>query len=168
MTLWSAALFGHYKPKEYGWERRAEPGDIIAVRPISEHSRWTDTERREFLIVMLDDFERDHLGGLTEAQWDTDSYPVVPDDAIADLIKKGERMELYPGQHLKKRRFQITLDDLRDRGVAIDKMLDKNLHYNPEIEPIKKITCHDKLKTRYALASDGFKPIKPIIVGKVF
>lgn len=163
MALWSAALFGHYKPKKFGWECRAEPGDIIAVRPISEHSLWTDTERREFLIVMLDDFEIDQLQGIVEPKWDTDSYPVA-----SGLIKIGKKIELYPSRHLKKRRFQITLDDLRDRGVDLDKMLNKNLLYNPEIGSIKKTTCHDKLKVRYALGADGFKTIKPLYAGNLF
>lgn len=168
MTLWSAALFGHYKPKVFGWECRAEPGDIIAVRPYAEHGFWTPTERKEFLIVAIDDFDLRQLGGLVEPQWDTNSYPVIPDHEIKRLCNKGERVELRPGKHIKKRRFHITLDDLRDKGVDIDRMLDKETVYSPDIEPLAKTKCFDKLNSRYARKVDGFNFLSPVLIGKVF
>lgn len=198
MALWSAALFGHYKPRYYlrdkltglirsahvelppifdaskqflhlcdGWKRRAEPGDIIAVRPYAEHDRWTDTERKQFLIVTLDDFDLTQLAGIVEPNWDTESYPVVPQDEINRLMQRGERVELMPQRHIKKRRFHITLDDLRDRGVDIDRMLNKELRYDPDLEPIKKIKCYDKLNDRYARKDDGFNLLPPVKVGRI-
>jgi len=167
MALWSAALFGHYKPKVTGWERRAEPGDIIAVRPFAEHGRWTETERKEFLIITLDDFELPQLMGLTESQWDTDSYPVLDEKHVKDLKARGETVELFPALYFKKRRFHITLDDLRDRGVDIDRMLNKELHYNPDLDPVTKIKCYDKLNKRYARKADGFNLLAPRLIGKV-
>ena len=59
------------------------------------------------------------------------------------------------------------MDDLRDRGVDIDRMLNKELRYNPDLEPIKKIKCYDKLNTRYARRSDGFNILAPVKVGKI-
>ena len=168
MTLWSAALFGHYKPKALGWERRAEPGDIIAVRPYSEHGRWTPTERREFLIVTIDDFDLEQLSGLFEPQWDTNSYPAVPDEHISNLKSKGIVEEISPSLYTKKRRYHITLDDLRDHGVDIDKMLNKELKYSPDLSVIKKIKCHDKLNKRYAKKTDGFNLLAPLKIGKMF
>lgn len=166
MALWSVALFGHYKPKEEGWERRAEPGDIIAVRPYLERGRWTDTERRQFLIVTLDDFDDLQLGGLIEPQWDTDSYPIIPADILEKIKAMGEVINLYPQRNIKKRRFHLTLDDLRDMGVDIDRMLNKELFYSPDLNPIKKIKCHDKLHGRYAKTSDGFNLLAPKKIGK--
>lgn len=166
MALWSVALFGHYKPKVEGWERRAEPGDIIAFRPISEHGFWTPTERREFLIVTLDDIEIEHLEGLKECHWDTDSYQ-IPEGLEARLIAEGVHDTILPSRYFKKRRFQITLDDLRDRGVDIDKMLNKELFYNPEIETIKRVKCYDKMKKGYAAKSDKHKLMDLKKIGKL-
>ena len=168
MALWSAALFGHYKPRVDGWERRAEPGDIISVRPYSEHSFWTPTERKEFLIVTIDDFELSQLSGLTESKWDTESYIVVPENEVRRLIAKGEYVELYPSKYINKRRFNITLDDLRDAGVDINKMLDKEVQYSPELDPIFKVKCYDKLKNSYSKKGDKFNLIPPIKIGKMF
>jgi hypothetical protein len=168
MALWSAALFGHYKPKVDGWERRAGPGDFIAVRPFSEHGFWTPTERKEFLIVVIDDLDILQLSGLVEPMWDTDSYPVIPEHEIKRLRDKGERAELHPGRYIKKRRFHITLDDLRDKGVDIDRMLDKETIYSPDIDPLTKTRCFDKLNSRYARKVDGFNLLPPVLIGKVF
>ena len=168
MTLWSAALFGHYKPKVDGWERRAEPGDIIAVRPYSEHSFWTPTERREFLIVTIDDFDLSQTSGLLEPEWDTNSFPILPDDEVNRLRSKGERVELHPSKYIRKRRFHVNIDDLRDLGVDIDRMLNKEIQYTPEIDPINKTKSYDKLKKRYARKIDGFNLLPPITVGSLF
>lgn len=167
MTLWSAALFGHYKPKVDGWERRAKPGDIVAVRPYSEHGFWTPTERREFLIVTIAAFDLVQLGGLIEPEWDTNSYPVIPNDEIERLRRKREIIELHPSRYLKKRRFHITLDDLRDLKVDIDKMLNKDVEFTPDIDPINKKKVYDKLKGKYAQKSDGFNIIKPLLAGSI-
>lgn len=199
MTLWSAALFGHYKPRWYlmdrktgllvsahverpavvwndkalylypvvDWKFRAEPGDIIAVRPYEERDRWTDTERKQFLIVTLDDFELGQLAGAVEPQWDTDSYPDVPPDIVKGMIDKGETVILHPTRHIKKRRFHLTLDDLRDRGVDIDRMLNKELRYDPDLEPFAKIKCYDKLNDRYVRKADGFNLLPARRIGKV-
>ena len=199
MALWSAALFGHYKPRWYlqdrktglivsahieqpaavwddktlylypvnGWEFRAEPGDIIAVRPYEERSRWTDVERKQFLIITLDDFELEQLAGAVEPQWDTNSYQDIPAQTIRALVDKGETINLHPTRHIKKRRFHLTLDDLRDRGVDIDRMLNKELRYDPDLEPFAKIKCYDKLNERYARKTDGFNLLPPRRIGKV-
>ena len=199
MALWSAALFGHYKPRYYlrsrttgltvgayverppevwddrtlflhpvtGWEQRAEPGDIIAVRPYAEHDRWTETERKQFLIVTLDDFEPGQLIGLIEPQWDTDSYPVPDEKQIKALQARGEVAELYPARYIRKRRFHVTLDDLRDRGVDIDRMLNKELFYSPDLDPIPKLKCFDKLNKQYSSQFYGFNLLAPIKIEKV-
>lgn len=199
MALWSAALFGHYKPRWYlrdrktgllvsahverpaavrdnkalflhpveGWEFRAEPGDIIAVRPYEERDRWTDTERKQFLIVTLGDFELLHLGGLMECQWDTDSYPVFDKTTLEGLLKKEGYVNLHPQRHIKKRRFHVQLDDLRDMGVDIDRMLNKELRYNPDLDPIVRTRCFDKLNARYARRADGFNLLPPRRIDKV-
>ena len=197
MTLWSAALFGHYKPKFYlrdrkagfvvsahidrpstwddgtlflhpveGWECRAEPGDIISVRPYDERGRWTDTERRQFLIVTLDDFDQEHLDGLIEFYWDINTYPVISESKKKKILDSGKPFELLPEKFIKKRRFHITLDDLNDNGVDIDRMLNKELRYDPDIEPIAKIKCHDKMHDRYAKHSDGFNLLARRFIGK--
>lgn len=163
--LWSAALFGHHKPRESGWERRAMPGDVIAVRPMDHHLKWTPVERAQFLIVTLDDFEEGQLEGLVEPRWDTDSYQLIPDSDLKKL-KPGEVVHLFPALYHNKRRFHVPLDDLRDLGVDIDSMLDPAWRYTPEINPLPMRRVYDKHKDRYALRTDGFNLIQPVIVGR--
>lgn len=198
MAQWSAALFGHYKPRYYlrerksgllmmdfvdlpsetfwdeekyyvypvqGWERRAEPGDIVAVRPIAEANRWTDTERKLFLIVELDDFEPEQLAGVTEPHWDTTAYPVIPNEVLTKMEQTGEVVDLFPSQYHKKRRFNVPLSDLSAMGVDTAKMLDKNVLYTPKMDTIKRIGCFDKMKQRKAAATDNFRLIEPVKIG---
>lgn len=201
MAQWSAALFGHYKPRFYlrervsgrlvtdfvekptdefwdtdkyylydvdGWERRAEPGDIIAIRPIEEADRWTDIERKQFLIITLDDIDVPILDGLLECRWDLSTYPELTEEQFSKLSRVAEKkkdptvLDFYPSQHLKKRRFHIPLDDLRNNGVDIDKMLNKVVKYDPELSPFKITKFYDKHKDRYASKGDGFQRIKPV------
>ena len=197
---WSAALFGHYKPRYYlrerksgllmmdfvdlptetfwdeekyyiyqtqGVERRAEPGDIIAVRPIAEADRWTDTERKLFLIVTLTDLELEQLAGVTEPYWDTTTYPVIPDEEISKLEKAGEVVDLYPSEYHKKRRFNIPLSDLAEMGVDTAKMLDKNILYTPKMDVIKREYSFDKMKQCKASVDAKFRLIEPVKIGAV-
>jgi len=149
-----------------GWEKRAEPGDIIAARPLTEHHIWSDVERKQFLIVIIDDLELEQLEGLTEPFWDTTSYPVVTDERIQELINRDEVGELLPTVYHKKRRFNIPLNDLEAMGVEKEKMLDKKVLYSPKLDAIKKVDCYDKMKQQKATASTGFNMIEPIRIGK--
>lgn len=145
-----------------GWERRAEPGDIIAVRPFKEHDRWTDTERKQFLIVTMSDFELEQLAGVVEPYWDTDSYPVITEEMLEKNLKLLETIEIAtPEKYHKKRRFNIPLTDLENMGVDLQKMLDKRVLYSPELDTIKKVGCFDKMKKEKAKDSDGFNLIAP-------
>jgi hypothetical protein len=73
-----------------GWEKRAEPSDIIAFKGyrmqkgIVGYSKfhkygkdvWTEKERKEFLIVTLDGLDNIQIEGICEPLWDTDSYEI--------------------------------------------------------------------------------------------
>lgn len=149
-----------------GWERRAEPGDIIDVKPFKDHKVWSEVERKQFLIVTLDDFEPEQLAGVMEPYWDITSYPVIPDEYIQELINKGEVDVVKPSNVHKKRRFNISLQDLEAMGVDKEKMLDKRVLYSPELDIIKKTDCNDKMKERKVVSSDGLRLIEPVLIGK--
>jgi hypothetical protein len=157
-----------------GWEKRAEPGDVIAFKAyrhqigivgyskLHEYGRdtWTETERKHFLIITLDNLEYAQMPGICEPYWDTNSYKfpdVYPEKAEA----------FYPTQALKKRRFNIPLDDLKQIGVDETKMLDTNTEYMPDLRDIQKIECRDKLNERYVLESDQLRLIEPVMYGGV-
>ena len=139
-----------------GWEKRACPGDIIALKPFGQD--WTPKEKMEFLPITLDNIEPEQLPGICEPVWDTNDYKYVDPKTIK------EQIELFPQSHLKKRRFNIPIEDLKSFGVDEAKMLDKQLHYAPKIKSIGKLECFDKLNDRYISLEDNLKTIEPIIV----
>lgn len=55
-----------------GGEKRAVPGDIIAIRPIGH--KWTPTEKSQFLIVTVEGFGHAQQRALTEPVFDLTSY----------------------------------------------------------------------------------------------
>jgi hypothetical protein len=74
MYKWSVALYGHYKEKKIGWEKRAIPGDIIDFKPHEKGDIWTPKEKKEFLTVTLEGFTADQMYALREEYWDLNSY----------------------------------------------------------------------------------------------
>jgi len=155
-----------------GWEQRAEPGDIIAYKAyrsqkgivgyskLHEYGRdtWTEKERKEFLIVTLDNLEEIQMPAICEPVWDTDSYD-IPEEYPEEPI------ELYPTKHLKKRRFHLPINDLKQIVVDEAKMLDKQVEYMPELRDIQKVESYDKLNERYIIEADELRQIQPIIYG---
>ena len=119
---------------------------------------WTETEKKLFLIITLDNLEESQANALCESLWDTDSYKIS-----TEFPKEPE--ELYPTIHLKKRRFHIPMNDLKSLGVDEGEMLCPNCIYVPEIRDIQKLECFDKLNSRYVLGTDGLNTISPIIYG---
>jgi len=139
-----------------GWEKRACPGDIIALKPFGQD--WTVNEEMEFLPVTIDNIEPEQLPGICEHVWNTNDYQIVDPKEIE------EQVELYPRSHLKKRRFNIPIADLKSFGIDENKMLDKEIYYVPTIKEINKLECFDKLNDRYVSLEDNLKTIEPIIV----
>lgn len=81
-----------------GWEKRCEPGDIVAFRPIEDADKWTPKERSAFLIVTIDGVTQQQLeGGLTEANWDINSYkefnPMNP-STFDSFMQENEKVQL--------------------------------------------------------------------------
>ena len=71
----------------------------------------------------------------------------------------------YPQNYLKKRRFHIPINDLKNLGVDENEMLCTECSYVPQIRNINRLECFDKLNNRYVLESDGLNTIQPIIYG---
>lgn len=73
-----------------GWEKRVEPTDIIAYKSyrmqkgivgyskFHEYGKdvWTEKERKEFLLITLDNLEYGQMAGICEPLWDTNSYKI--------------------------------------------------------------------------------------------
>lgn len=58
-----------------GWQKRCEPGDIVAFRPIEEEGLWTPRERMSFLIVTLENLTHEQIAsGIIEPNYDLNSY----------------------------------------------------------------------------------------------
>lgn len=150
-----------------GWEYRAQPGDIIAIKPFDKRHTWTDVEKKLFLIVPMSGFELEHHAGLVEPNWDTNSYPVLPKEAIQKLIQANRSEELHPQRYHNKRRFNIPLTDLEAMGVDTAKMLDKRLLYAPKLDTITTLQCYDKVKKAKVDASAKFRPLAPMKIGKL-
>jgi len=179
MATWTVALFGHNKPRDIGWEKRAMPGDVIAYKPIDQEDRWTPTERAEFLIVTIDGPSQAQMEALCEPFWDTSSYhpyePLSYDDFVLSfvdsrIIDKSSAYAKYlemmlensrlPTTYLKKRRFNIPLETLKSAGVDEVKMLDRELLYSPKLPTLPYTESFDKMKSRNVQVSDGLNLIK--------
>ena len=134
---------------------------------------WGENERRRFLVVGIDGPTDEQWEGLTEPEWDIDTYleynPKSESEFMTDTEGKGNYNEylqqlrdqcLFPQMHSKKRRFQITLDDLSSMGVDIDRMLDPNIEYVPNVGTTHT-NCFDKLNARKVKAVDKLRTIQP-------
>jgi hypothetical protein len=148
-----------------GCNGRIVPGDIDDFKPIEKNHVWTPHERKSRLIVTIDGPTENQMRALCEPIWDMNSYPILPEPF--DWEDYGEdSIMLEPKNHIKKRRFNITLPALENMGVDIEKMLDKELIYNPELRVIEKTEMFDKLNNRNILESDGLNLLPPIIIEK--
>ena len=197
---WSVALFGHYKPRyelrkmdgqcvgrfvepptefdteKYfiysvdGWERRAEPGDIIDFKPMKDEDKWTPLERKHFLIVTLEGPEFEQINVVIEPLWDLKSYGVPLKESEYDGPLDYEEYLIdftLPIYHSKKRRMTIQLSELQDRGFDIEQMLSKETLYCPLLDPIPIVSSYDKRRRRRVQSSDGFNPIRPLLIDDV-
>ena len=174
MDLWTAALFGHYKPKDLGWEKRAVPGDLIAMKPYGQD--WTETEKKEFLVVTIEGPSNLQLSGLRELYWNMESYmPYNPIKKTAfEILQPRDDYDFYlemeqqrcchPTDHVKKRRFHISLDDLKKIGVDSARMLDMDKVYAPDLSIIDMTDISDKLRSRKIRHDDGLRELDELTV----
>jgi hypothetical protein len=155
---------------------------------------WGTEERKEFLLVDIDGPTREQLAGFVEPHWDLSSYPKFEPmdrtqfeyDLVSEYYRRGgalrqinpdEIEEMWmeyirslarycsiPATHLKKRRMCVQLDVLESKGVDLEKMLDRNLTYVPDVE-ITLTDCWDKMKVRKIDNSDKLRLIEPILKG---
>ena len=101
--------------KVTGWERRAEPGDIIDFKPIEQEHIWTPYERTAFLIVTVYGATLEQMQqGMVEPLWDLDSYmeynPLSFDEMDAEIRAKEEEW-LQSGRKTKKKWDDFSLDE---------------------------------------------------------
>ena len=73
-----------------GNERRAVPGDVIACKEAPAF--WTATERKEFLIIEIDNLTFIQANALCEMEWDLNSYnlydPLSEENWYARQVEK--------------------------------------------------------------------------------
>lgn len=184
MAKWTVALFGHLKPKVFGWEKRAAPGDIVTFKLFGID--WTNLEKAEFLIVTIDGPTRSQMRALCETYFDLNSYKIYnPMDFNSWYAMMAVKVDLdlleenklqwydeyiattkdkcrFPKLRYQCRRFNISISDLKALGVDDVKMLDKTLLYSPVLRDIVKTECYDKLNNRYVLLSDILNEIQPL------
>ena len=189
------------KPDYYLYEvtgriKRAIPGDVIAWKPFEDAHRWTDTERKEFLIMTIDG--PDNIEAMMEPEWDLGSYqkyepmefkawlelmadknktkadPVKADSLLiinkdkwyAEYLQGCYETACMPTTHWRKRRFNISLDRLETLGVQTDIMLNKAIEYQPKIATVDQTYFYDKLKQRDVLTTDGLNRIRPLTLSE--
>ena len=131
------------------------------------HEVWTPNEKSVCLRVLMDvDNGVEGIHAAIEPEWDIESYSLVPEgvDVFSAPDKDREKNLVAfrnPQLPWRKRRFNLPLDVLRDMGVDIDKMKNRDVEYTPELDPINITKTQDKLKQRAASETDGFNRIKP-------
>lgn len=175
-----------------GWEKRPEPGDIVAFKPDGQD--WSENEKKGFLMVTVDGLNEAQMNALCETYFDLDSYELYdplslddwysmmylkaeakpnPQQAIAllnenktewyaDYIEATKDRCRFPKLRIKSRRFHMTMNDLKALGVDEVKMLDKDLIYTPELSDIIKTQCYDKKNDRYVLTDDDLEEIQSL------
>ena len=145
---------------------------------------WSPNEKRLFLIIGMEGTETEQWTALREPKYDLNSYRTydpkslqvfaqemrasaqkgIPDVEMAKHYAKYLEAEkqacAYPLDYLKKRRFNIPLNDLADLGVNIPMMLDQAWEYVPGIS-VPHTTFSDKVAARKILPTDGLNPIQP-------
>ncbi|MBW2621283.1 MAG: hypothetical protein JRD68_00125 [Deltaproteobacteria bacterium] len=134
MAKWTVALRAYETPNNPGnW---SVPGDVVHFKPLDRAFTWTADERKQYLIVTIE--------GLTEEQM------VALREPVYDLTFR---------QHLKKHRFNFPFKYLRSIGVDERRMLDKKVHYSPELSALPVTACFDKYKNRFVLITDNLNPV---------
>lgn len=182
----------YYVYEVQGWEKRAEPGDVIAIKPAG--SLWTPLEYKQFLIIEIDGLESlQQEEALKEPKWDINSYrkyaPMTKEEwyaivyakalAVSDSINAIAKLEAnqdawyigyvegekercrYPMESLKKRRFNIKLDDLEVEHIDLELMLDPQIEYKPKVV-FPKDGVNDKVTNVYLPIDAKLDPIKPL------
>ena len=185
----------HFIYNVVGWEKRAEPGDVISYKPYkSDYPPGSSS-----IMVSVDELTRGQVEVLCESQWDIDSYKVYAPLAYVDwygmmylkaeaqldkvktlalleenkltwydeYIKNEKEKCAYPTTHLKKRRFNIPQVDLEILGVDIAKMQNTNIVYQPKPISLSKTQYYDKLNSRYISEMDKLNFIKPLTFEKM-
>lgn len=105
---------------------------------------WGKQERKLFLIADFDGIETDQLTGITEPMYDVAQWP---------------EDEPVPTDYLKKRRINIPIEALSGKGVELDKMLDPQIEYTPEVE-VCRTEAFDKVKNETLKEDVSLSPIK--------
>lgn len=72
-----------------------------------------------------------------------------------------------PKRHWKKRRFAVPLDSLSALGINVDRMLDMNDSYVPEIGEIGREHVWDKLRQRSVSEMDRFQMIQRLTINEL-
>ena len=154
-----------------GWEKRAEPGDIIDCKHLKDEDKWTPLERKHFLIVTIEGPDLKQMtGGVIEPYWDMKSYGIpLKESEYEGTLDYEEYLKdfTFPMSHSKKRRMTIQLSELQDRGFDTEQMLSKETLYCPLLDPIPIVSSYDKRRRRRVQSSDGFNPIRPLLIDDV-
>jgi hypothetical protein len=112
-----------------GWEKRCEPGDIVAFRPVDEEHKWTPKERSSFLIVTIYDVTIEQIsGGLVEPYWNINSYSeynpmsfVEFEQKVIDSEEKqnGKIKKYWKDKNIeeKNKEYDMYVDDEKQKSI---------------------------------------------------
>lgn len=178
-----------------GWEKRAIPGDIVSSRPYKANyppsagsliisvdglergqaealcePYWDLESYEEYNPMIFIDWYGDMFLKAENASNKKEALQLLETNKLNwydEYIKEMQERSAYPKTYLKKRRFNIPLEDLSNFGVDVLKMLDVNLVYQPQIFVLRKTHCYDKIREGYIFETDGLNFIKPKDFGEV-
>jgi len=150
-----------------GRQQRAIPGDVIAVKPVGQ--AWTSHEKKEFLMIDIDDLEQSQVAAICESEMDLDSYKLYApmeygvwlsmmqlknlskvDSVKADALLT-KNSELWYPEYLLERQESSSMpkDHWRKRRFNIDLVTLENAGVDTTIMLNKGVEYAPKVRTFY-------------------
>jgi len=157
----------HYLHPCEGRIKRAIPGDVIAAKPVGQP--WTSTEKKQFLILDIDDLEPAQSEAICEPEMDLDSYrPYDPMEygawlsmmqlkslSKADPVKANALLEMDKEQWYQEyligcqEASAMPTDNWRKRRFNIDLVTLETAGADPSSMLNKELEYAPKLRTFY-------------------
>jgi hypothetical protein len=119
MAKWTVALYG--KDIHEGNEALPQLGDIIAYKKYKKNEiQWTENEKKNFIIIVLDGFSKKEMQALTNYE------------------KEGVNVKRW-------RKYQLDIYHLQTLGLDIKKVKDGEIVYQPLEDVVIK---NEKIKEK--------------------
>ena len=96
-----------------GNEKRAIPGDIIHYKEDKEDGRplWVTNEESHFLVLRIDDLEKEQMLALTEQEYDLNSYSIYSPMTFGQYkLQQEENVKNVPDVQLNSTNAYVKID----------------------------------------------------------